>query len=137
MKASELRIGNYVNSSSENCLWFKGNFILDGYKMAKTIRYGCQGLNPIPLTEEWLLKFGFENIDDGTYYEIECNRIVLKEVADTIITLSLEFDNEDCYFQIGSGYNWTDALPIKHVHQLQNLYFALTGEELELHEKTT
>jgi hypothetical protein len=67
---------------------------------------------PIPLTEEWLLRFGFEKkyknyeMGDFMFFKGSCSRISYK--------LSL------------IGIN------IKHVHQLQNLYFALTGEELKL-----
>jgi len=77
---------------------------------------------PIPLTEEWLLKFGFSKKDvagcDPYYF----------------------YNNE--FFEIGwrvdehldvsfSGNNYSNEFPhIKYVHQLQNLFFALTGEEL-------
>ena len=69
---------------------------------------------PIPLTEEWLIKFGFSR--DGSYWSHRHLNILTVE-------------------KIGGGEmlmtpNRKYALELKHVHQLQNLYFALTGEEL-------
>jgi len=67
-------------------------------------------VQPIPLTEEWLLKFGFDDL--GTYGYGRGNfHICLHE--------------NEFYFSINNR-----KVFIKHVHQLQNLYFALTGEEL-------
>lgn len=42
--------------------------------------------------------------------------------------------NENCTHCFTDG---TFAAEIKHVHQLQNLYFALTGEELTLKDKAS
>lgn len=116
MKASELRIGNWVDSGDHfgeiqvqviqkdgiNPFdWGQGNHCIHFYESIK----------PIPLTEEWLMKFGFEkNIgwDDMVYYIL--NGVDVYEMIDY--------------------YEYADA-KIKHVHQLQNLYFALTGEELK------
>jgi hypothetical protein len=74
---------------------------------------------PIPLTEEWLLKFGFEvddhlmNPDDWPYVDYIKNEVRISEP-----NYSFAFYGRD------------NELEIKYVHQLQNLYFALTGEEL-------
>ena len=64
-------------------------------------------LKPIPLTEELLLKSGFKKI--GNRYGNGHKRKVIL--------------NKQFYHSI-AGY-------IKYVHQLQNLYFALTQTELE------
>lgn len=76
-------------------------------------------LLPIPLTEEWLVKFGFvqtiigfECSNEYFPFSIEVNSLGLAE-------LQMEFYGGRQYRKI-----------IKHVHQLQNIYFALTGEEL-------
>jgi hypothetical protein len=66
-------------------------------------------LSGIPLTEEWLLKLGFEKTQ-GCFLK---NGIRLLAIR-------------DLYFR-GSFPIKTD---IKFVHQLQNLYFALTNQEL-------
>lgn len=78
-------------------------------------------IKPIPLTEEWLLKFGFEKgndfIGDCFYIEREKEDFVLHPKKD--------------YFYF---YFLYDSVEVKHVHQLQNLYFVLTNEELTLKE---
>jgi len=119
MKASELRIGNYVcGLKMEEPIRRINDSIQYNYK---TERYELDDIDldcfePIPLTEEWLLKFGFESNPYQDRYEnkviqVECNKL--------------------------RGYTelWIDGMPhIKYIHQLQNLYFALTGQELEIKE---
>jgi hypothetical protein len=79
---------------------------------------------PIPLTEEWLLKFGFVKSPAG-------NSVYL-----SIPELKAEIHFENfmggmvCVLYCSTG----SFIPneIKYLHQIQNLYFALTGEELKL-----
>ena len=116
MKATELRIGNLIEYKIEDKLderkewWvvskvdFQDLTWLDSNPEDADFR-------PIKITEEWLLKFGFEYTK--LYY--------IKYDDDLIIY----FDGVDFYFKRSSK-----SLTIKYVHQLQNLYFALTGEEL-------
>ena len=109
MKANELRIGNWINRDSENeelRLW---HF----YKIAECV-FDEDDLKPIPLTEEWLLKFGFKKIG-GTIYK-------------NIGSIEIGLTGKRFYIQIRCE-NIT-IQNIKHVHQLQNLYFALTNQEL-------
>jgi hypothetical protein len=104
MKASELRIGNYV--------YFEDKLLKFDFEMGWNFDY----IKPIPLTEEWLLKFGFEK--DGIYYEnahLQLSKMTSKNGYDCYCT--------DLDFSIF-------MTELKHVHQLQNLYFALTNEEL-------
>jgi hypothetical protein len=64
---------------------------------------------PIPLTEELLVKFGFKKDKiDSTYYK------------------------DDFEICLPFFVRWKEShlSGINHVHQLQNLMFALTGEEL-------
>jgi hypothetical protein len=80
----------------------------------------CQ---PIPLTEEWLVKFGFQNDDDDWLIDIDdrnCIHINLKKKR----TLLESYDG------------LLTVKNIEYVHFLQNLYFALTGEELTLKENS-
>jgi len=71
---------------------------------------------PIPLNEEWLVKFGFE-----------------KDKSAFIYGYYALYNNE--IYWSGGVYSACDSISnieIKYVHQLQNLIFALTGEELTL-----
>lgn len=71
----------------------------------------------IPLTEEWLLKFGFSG---ALYYFKSGFEFSLKKQSDGFVMIINDY--EEC---------WPE---IQYVHQLQNLYFALTGEELTIKE---
>jgi len=112
MKATELRIGNYVRTTVTHTE-FKTN--IDELTVILSEPKDHQ-LEPIPLTEEWLLKFGFE-------------RNVLNAKHNDIIYYS---ENN-----IGVKGILGMVKPSKciYVHQLQNLYFALTGEELTIKTK--
>ena len=68
----------------------------------------------VKLTEEWLLKFGFNKKDIS---ELPFDELIY-EKGNIQINDEMEF------------YNGIFTQKIKYVHQLQNLYFALTGEEL-------
>lgn len=108
MKANELRIGNYVKSNDVNMAPY---FIVTASFLKQNENEMSWFIDPIPLTEEWLLKFGFECVytyDDHHYY------------LDSKHGFSLDrsFQHLDCEYDI------------EYVHQLQNLYFALTGKEL-------
>jgi hypothetical protein len=118
MKTSELRIGNYVKGAlGELCVVTQIsssiNSELVGYKeIHNLMSWGQNGQQPIPLTEEWLLKLGFlgkELITDNLIFVKLSNSIYVKGMSGAIHAKSVEY-----------------------VHQLQNLYFALTGEELTL-----
>lgn len=106
MTASELRIGNYVFDNLGGILKIKV-VSEDSYLIH---------IKPIPLSEEWLLKFGFENCINGWWSRNELLNVKLKE------------DGTEIYLH-GSDTNLANY-PIDYVHQLQNLYFALTGLEL-------
>tara|TARA_R110000772_G_scaffold268363_1_gene395133 strand:+ start:49 stop:396 length:348 start_codon:yes stop_codon:yes gene_type:complete len=114
MKAEELRIGNYLKSYNpiikEECEW-------QIYKTDMVIICEAEDFShykPIPLTEEWLVNLGFEeNTTSWTNWNKPNHT---KEVRLTKAYGDVRFHNR----------------VINHVHQLQNLYFALTNEELKL-----
>ena len=117
MKANELRIGNLVLSQWENgkIHKIKATDLLD-------LEQGMdpESFQPIPLTEEWLLRMGFVVTDKNDYYEFyDLDRLM---VFVGIQTKSIFATWNDCQIEIT-----IDDLP---VHKLQNLTFALTGEEL-------
>lgn len=122
MKASELRIGNIVIASfstGDNTLHTvtAGDF---GKSAAGTLV--CESFQPERLTEEWLERFGFRK---------QLNNPKEKEPPYYFFPTSskgLYHDIfRDGFFKLlGDG----DGLKILHVHQLQNLYHALTQHEL-------
>lgn len=118
MKASELRIGNLVyrtNKLTKEKLIIEltASCILDIHANGEMSGFIYE---PIPLTEEWLLVFGFEK---GSDVMGDCFYIESEKQEDFSISL------------LGNGfYIHGIELSIVSVHQLQNLYFALTNEEL-------
>lgn len=81
--------------------------------------------NPIPLTEDWLVKFGFEKSKAriiGNRYTFGIN----PRTEDYIIIINQVDTTKQEFFYQNSFFD------IKYVHQLQNLYYALTGTELNI-----
>jgi hypothetical protein len=117
MKSTELRIGNLVYDT-------KGYVnTIDLEAITYIFKESLNQVKPIPLTEEWLLKFGFKNRPDGIcdHWHLGINPIT----HDWMIELK----------NLGAGFFYINGyFNIKYVHQLQNLYFALTGEELAINE---
>ena len=130
---NELRLGNgvysievgenvQISSIDEDCVTFKDTITWD-YVSADMIE-------PIQLTEDLLLKFGFEKTDDygdQVYYEpiYRVNR-----------NYYICFDHDRISFGLAVFGNCTslfyDDENLQFIHQLQNLYHSLTGQELEI-----
>ena len=85
------------------------------------------GLEPIPLTSEILLKCGFELTDVKTHSD---NRPLTKMFYKK--TLLVQHHDNGLWSFIIMGYNIVRPEMSQFLHQLQNLYFALTGEELTI-----
>jgi hypothetical protein len=133
INAKELRIGNLVWTKSRPTSINQNNEVLTIVCMVRV--EDCDEYTPIPLTEEWLVKFGFEKNEDGNYD---------KSIEDSIL-FEIRIGKDGAFGAFSSidtsveGYFefFDSALPtsiVKNIHQLQNLYFALTGEELTLNE---
>ena len=137
MKANELRIGNYVNVPiqeqcpfridafeycSEKFIKVAQEVKLNGFEVHPLTWYGGD-LQSIPLTEEWLLKFGFRAKSINHNFTIDSDVDFRISSAQRVIET-----NERSSFYLESKF----GTKINYVHQLQNLYFALTGEELTL-----
>ena len=129
MKVTELRIGNIIGGTytdyddgsekydvckvvaldsvgaAEYPIWVQGNANVEKY----------DSFDPVPLTDEWLIKLGFKYLSEHLCWN--------KNEHDVSFYSSgvIEFIpfGDDCY-----------PVHIKYVHQLQNIYFALRGEEL-------
>ena len=131
MKATELRIGNLIEYRIQDDLddrkdWWEVSKIdaTDLCILESNIDYDFR---PIPLTEEWLLNFGFNKEYQKGYIGIDvCN-------SDFVLTEPLKMGewqtNYTFQFETGSVPKFKE---IKYVHQLQNLFFCLCGEELIL-----
>ena len=125
MKANELRIGNLIQNYQGDILECFG-VTCEGHERNSIVWYDnelgfyldIEEIKPIELTEDWLLGFGFVKI--GNSYKMKnFGRFIFTHIGITFRPAGML----DSLLR-------TDL--IKYVHQLQNLYFALTGEELTI-----
>lgn len=107
MDIKELRIGNFIKIHE---ITIRFEF--------EDLKFNPLFITPIPLTEEWLLKLGFDLINNE-YHQSRNHDLKLHWTVNKN-KLIPEFNEK----RFVTGYDF------KYVHQLQNLYFALTGEEL-------
>jgi hypothetical protein len=134
MDAKELRHGNWVhhndNWSNQNEDEKAHNFQWDAESHWYWIGECCLNLEkdiePIPLTEEWLEKLGFVSKYKSCHDRWSLNGFALDQAPDeddlgASIPAKQEF-----------SYDW--RLEVKYVHQLQNLYFSIKQQELEIKE---
>lgn len=116
MKASELRIGNYVNQLGiDNDIVICIDSMYETISTNSMIERSIDDFNPIPLTKEWLEKFGFKIIG-GCYYHSD----------DSGIEFFVYDEQLFCEFA-GSTFD-----QIQNVHDLQNLHYAIYKEELKI-----
>jgi len=121
IEARELRIGNHVKHFENGIVLTVGRTV--AFKTpTNTIRVDVYDLEPIPLTEEVLLKFGFVYTDDVD----NLNRDY--KLQEFKIQLHLDVNDFICCNTI------PNHIQIKYVHTLQNLYFDFTNEELTLNK---
>jgi len=118
MKANELRIGNLITQIIHKDTHDQEIEIKVNWQEIWWISKGTNSYKPIPLTEEWLLKFGFKKIQGYICGE----KIVYYYVKE-----DLEYDltSGECMIE-----NFT--INLDKVHEMQNLYFAIYSEELIL-----
>ena len=119
MKIQELRIGNLImwEDESHDIISVTGLNIEDIDESVGTSNNEIAMIDefiPIPLTEEWLIKFGFETKGKGWY-----------KIRD-FYTVRFTDIGVEIHFVHGT------LKTVQSVHSLQNLYFALTGTELIL-----
>ena len=132
MKLKELRIGNYIKLMLNDEKFAIVQVTLNDFDAIDNKKGVYE---PLPLTEDWLLKHGFsvKNFD----YSIpisECKVVWLTLIPQdeecTAYSVCVTQTDED---QENQNAFLSD---INYVHQLQNLYFALTGKELEHKEQS-
>ena len=127
MNIKELRIGNYLQAKGAGYVIPLGK--KEEYQISSGTLHEWPSIpndmkQPIPLTEQWMEKMGLEYVDDnaqwlgielyGTLHlniDVNNNKAVLSDLGEPTVLHKLEY-----------------------VHQLQNLYYALTGKELTYNE---
>lgn len=135
IQANELRIGNWVNFISVTvqfqgtACYGSGQFNMEDKKLMPLFKYSqwdyyqsdWDSLHPIPLTPEVLIAAGFEEDKvDGQGWQMQ----IMNDGNERWLIwneLGVHISNVDYAIM---------TLPIQSLHQLQNLFFALTGQEL-------
>lgn len=96
-----------------------------------TYRQYAGEFSPIKITEELLPSIGFEKSTDNWVGDCQYERIWECDTFDIVW-----IGNCDCYRMVNRcgdpHYESIDSFQIHNVHQLQNLYYALTGKELKV-----
>jgi hypothetical protein len=124
----ELRIGNWLQGKPFNAprmgISSNGETQITGEGIAAIERrlITNYSYSPIPLTPEWLERLGFEKDRHGKRgYWWHCKfDYPLVQVGKFAFGI-YDYENPSTVMFIGH---------LEHVHSLQNLFFALTGEEL-------
>lgn len=120
------RIGNFVRQPNRegriSDVW-QDAIRIEGYYNG----YDYNLTTPIKLTEEWLERLGFkmEVIEDGTGYYYN-----LKLSGDKYCDLSLISLNKNGVIKVAL-HPYETMFAYKYVHELQNVFYAVTGAELE------
>lgn len=121
MKPHDVRIGNSVLDKDGNIKTvfavLSNGLVFDSNQYIGTPIEWC---NPIPLTEEWLHKFGaISSFTSDPQERSASKRFVFGEIEIHMYNEDLEEFMFETHF-------------IKTVHQFQNLYFSLKQEELTI-----
>jgi hypothetical protein len=131
MEAKDLMIGNWLHHNGSwsyrqtNTKEFKEFDFQwcesDWYALGECTLF-LDNIEPIPLTEEWLLKF-IENFDNTS--------VVINSFRGKYYIFTI--DGALYYYFTDTGTIERHSSKIyKYIHQIQNLYFVLTGTELEI-----
>ena len=128
LQAKELRIGNYIQGEIEEDKFIDIEVVaIDSVDITECSLWGAglkeqadhyYSFKPIPLTEEWLVKLG---VNFG--FNVYASEYMIEHAIDSYCLRLV--------YGVGMSKFISE---LKYVHQLQNLYFALTNEELEIKE---
>ena len=138
MEVRDIRIGNRLNYDlfgheidvrgvGTNCIWVNDTTFGGG-------PLSSDHFSPIELTEEKILGFGFEIGGPSRY-----GKKYRLQMADWGFVIETHFDDKTWFFGHEYYDSGTDSLDytslffcynLKYVHQLQNIYYSLVGEEL-------
>ena len=109
MKATELSLGNWFEIKDQEVKTYAQIEGVGNLQLAAGQLWSIEELKPIPLTEEWLERFDWNPPKD--------------------IGVLFSLTTDEIHFVAGNYYR-----KIEYVHQLQNLFYCLTGQELTIKE---
>lgn len=126
IKPNELRLGNfaYTNTEGKMC-----GICFRAVQIKNYAKQYVDSLEPIPITKEWLEWLGIcvTQSEDGLTHGIEIEHRIKIDKKTLLVVWTNPLEVEICHY-----YSEQTTLMdhIRYIHQLQNLYFALTGQEL-------
>ena len=131
MQATEYRIGNILREiKSGELLQVRSLGKESGFEFAMVdpsiIPIPGWHAEPIPLTGEWLVRSGFVLADFSPYYL----KKFTASYPDGEVKSELRINLSDHHCSVVSKYDEGMIRPVKYFHELQNLWYVLTGEEL-------
>lgn len=127
IKLNELRIGNYIQDFQSKRI---GTVTSIGTQVAvklefSTIKQKVDGYEGIPITEEWLTNFGLQHVVIEKYnIDYYVNQI------DDKPNFRFHVRDNYCHCSFGDNNHGFLFTAYKHVHEIQNLYQIVYGEEL-------
>ena len=128
INSSELRIGNWISTPRSDRkvveIVVKNNdyaATFDGLREG----YYLENCEPIELTGEWLLKFGFSDKDYKPGY-------IGIDVCHTDFVLEKPNEEHDEYAFMFDYGGWPRIKRFNFVHELQNFFYSLYREDLKI-----
>lgn len=137
----EFRCGNLVEFEGEV---YEIYGISSEFPILNTIKFGVgvvtwDNIKPIELTEEWVLKFGFIMLNNNDFpingwFEKKYLTNEHEPLITSWVSIMINLNSNSCVIcdenpdEMGAN----TKMPIKYVHQLQNLFHSLTNEELTI-----
>ena len=137
IQGKEIRIGNYLKDRGGKVLRvdfieyvqdgfdtkFGQKMFIEGQEVHPMTEYSDYA-EPIPITNDWLIKLGFKLYPSGYY----CLDVSGEKVY---ISIGLKHDTEpNLILDSGEKALSYDLKHIRYIHQLQNLFYSLAGVEL-------
>lgn len=125
IQATQLRVGNLFRFISTDSIEQVADIRTAGIKTPTINNVLITDIEPIPLNEDWLVKLGFTK---------ERNSI---DSADLFIKKDIVFVLTGEHYTVSWNSVTINLIPakVKFVHELQNLFYCLTGTELTLTDK--
>lgn len=146
IQANELRIGNILNYQTAEGDTLPTILNWQGLQWISQDQQGFNLIhNSIPLTPEMLLKCGFKWVKPlkaYTHDDMDCEVSLNSKETENYALHELNtkgfggtipatyYDRK--FYLTSNGEYLVSTKPIQFIHQFQNLFYALTGEELEV-----
>jgi hypothetical protein len=121
----DLRIGNFAYPFDDIELVSEKEIFRDYIEVNCNDLTRTVDLYPIPLTEEWLLRFGFNllSLESESYVNSSYSQFIIDVLDTGNFGIKLRFPNGHLI-----------DIELEFVHTFQNIFFALTGKEFLLNK---